>query len=51
MEAARLYEPNLYKAAIHIFNKSYEYTRKYREFVKKMNAEEKQKKDAEKHGT
>lgn len=51
LEAARLYEPNLYKAAIHIFNKSYEYTRKYREFVKKMNAEEKQKKDAEKHGT
>lgn len=31
------YEPNLYKAVWHIFGDSYEYTRKYREFVKKKN--------------
>lgn len=31
------YEPKLYKAVNNIFKDSYEYTRKYREFVKKMN--------------
>ena len=30
----REHEPALYKAAINIFGKSYEYTRKYREFKK-----------------
>lgn len=37
-------EPELYKAAINIFGKSYEYTRKYREFVKMMKAKEKEEK-------
>lgn len=36
------YEPNLYKAAINIFGKSYEYTAKYRAFVKEMKAKEKE---------
>lgn len=39
--AAERYEPKLYNAAIHIFGKSYEYTRKYKEFYKKMNEMEK----------
>ena len=30
------YEPKLYKAVNNIFGDSYEYTRKYREFVKRM---------------
>ena len=36
------YEPDLYKAAMHIFGQSYEYTRKYREFQKMMKAKEKE---------
>ena len=32
------HEPNLYKAAVHIFGKSYEYTAKYRAFVKEIKA-------------
>lgn len=35
------YEPKLYNAAIHVFGKSYEYTAKYREFVKMMKEKEK----------
>ncbi len=38
------HEPELYKAAVNIFGKSYEYTRKYREFVKMMKEKEKRKK-------
>ena len=38
------YEPNLYKAAMHLFGKSYEYTSKYRAFVKEMKAKEKERK-------
>ena len=38
------YEPNLYKAAMHLFGKSYEYTAKYRAFVKEMKAKEKEEK-------
>ena len=34
------YEPDLYKAAMHIFGKSYEYTAKYREFQKMMKSKE-----------
>ena len=34
----------LYKAAVHIFGKSYEYTAKYRAFVKEMKAKEKEEK-------
>ena len=36
LEAARIFEPNLYKACNTVFKDSYEYTRKYREFVKKL---------------
>lgn len=36
LEIIKKYEPKLYKAVINIFGKSYEYTRKYREFVKVM---------------
>lgn len=38
------HEPNLYKAAVNIFGKSYEYTAKYRAFVKEMRAKEKEQK-------
>lgn len=36
LAVAEQFEPNLYRAAIHVFGKSYEYTRQYREFQKKM---------------
>lgn len=36
LECVQKYEPKLYKAVLKIFGKSYEYTRKYREFQKKM---------------
>lgn len=32
LAAAEKYEPNLYRAALNVFGKSYEYTRKYREY-------------------
>ena len=35
-------EPNLYKAAMSLFGKSYEYTAKYQAFVKEMKAKEKE---------
>lgn len=38
------HEPMLYKAAVNIFGKSYEYTAKYRAFVKEMKAKEKEEK-------
>lgn len=47
LEIIREHEPNLYKAAVHIFGKSYEYTAKYRAFAKEMKAREK---EAKKHG-
>ena len=31
------YEPNLYKAAVNLFGKAYEYTARYRAFAKEMN--------------
>lgn len=37
------YEPQLYKAAVKVFGKSYEYTRKYIEYREARKAEEKQK--------
>lgn len=37
LEVIQKYEPKLYKAVNNIFGDSYEYTRKYREFVKNMN--------------
>ena len=36
LEVIKHYEPKLYKAVNYIFGDSYEYTRKYREFRKKM---------------
>lgn len=41
LEIIKKYEPNLYKAAVHVFGKSYEYTTKYRAFVKDMKLKEK----------
>lgn len=41
LEIVQKYEPKLYKACINIFGESYEYTRKYREFVKMMKEKEK----------
>ena len=32
LSAAEKFEPNLHRAALHVFGKSYEYTRKYREY-------------------
>ena len=40
------YEPKLYTAAVNIFGQSYEYTRRYREFVKMMKEKEKMAKAA-----
>ena len=36
LEAARMYEPKLHKAALNVFGKSYEYTRKYQAFKNEM---------------
>ena len=41
LEVLKEHEPNLYKAVNNIFGKSYEYTRKYREFVREMNEKHK----------
>lgn len=41
LEAAKLYEPKLYAAAMSIFKNSYEYTKKYYEFCRKMKEKEK----------
>jgi len=40
LKVIETYEPKLYKAVNNIFGDSYEYTRKYREFVKRMKAKE-----------
>lgn len=40
LEVTRIYEPNLYKAVCNVFKDSYEYTRKYREFVQLMKLKE-----------
>ena len=42
------HEPKLYKAAVDLFGKSYEYTAKYRAFVKEMKAKEKERKQHDK---
>ncbi len=39
LEIIKAFEPKLYKAAVGIFGKSYEYTAKYRAFVKEMKFE------------
>ena len=36
LEIIKEHEPNLYKAAVAVFGKSYEYTEKYHEFRKMM---------------
>lgn len=36
LEVIKKYEPKLYKAVINIFGESYDYTRKYRKFIKDM---------------
>lgn len=41
LEALKRFKPKMYRAAIGVFEKSYEYTRKYREFCKVMNEREK----------
>lgn len=43
LEAMRINEPNLYKAVNNIFFDSYEYTRKYKKFVRKMKESEERK--------
>lgn len=40
LEITRIYEPNLYKAVNKVFKESYDYTRKYREFVQLMKLKE-----------
>ena len=40
----REHEPKLYRAAMFVFGKSYEYTKKYREFQKMMNQKVKEEK-------
>ena len=40
LEITRIYEPKLYKAVCNVFKDSYEYTRKYREFVQLMKLKE-----------
>lgn len=44
LEQIKKYEPNMYKAANFIFKDSYEYTKKYREFCKEMNAKQRKEK-------
>lgn len=41
LEIIQKYEPKLYKACTNIFGESYEYTRKYRDFVNALKAKEK----------
>lgn len=43
LKITQMFEPLLYKAVNNVFKNSYEYTRKYREFVKKKKFEEKDK--------
>lgn len=48
LEIVQKYEPKLYKACMNIFGKSYEYTRKYKEFAEEMKRKEKdERKDRE----
>ncbi len=42
LEIIQKYEPKLYTAAVNIFGKSYEYTRKYRKFAEAMKSKEKE---------
>ena len=40
LNSIKMFEPKLYKACMKIFGKSYEYTRKYRQFCLEMNKKE-----------
>ena len=44
LEILRRYEPKLYKAAVSVFQKSYEYTRRYKEYKARRDLEERRKK-------
>lgn len=44
LEIIKQYEPKLYNACINLFGKSYEYTRKYKEFAKMMREKNKNEK-------
>lgn len=46
LEVAKQHEPKLYKAVTNIFKDSYEYTRKYHEFVKQAREKEENEKDS-----
>ena len=48
LDAIEVYEPNLFKAVNNIFGDSYEYTKRYREFCKMKNEEEKRLKERNK---
>lgn len=41
LNVIKQYEPKLYRAAMFIFGKSYEYTKRYRDFQKMMNEKNK----------
>lgn len=43
LEAVKQHEPKMYKAMVNVFGKSYEYTRKYREFQRVKRNEQKNK--------
>lgn len=45
IEILRQYEPQLYKAAVGVFRKSYEYIREYRKYKARRDLEERRKKD------
>lgn len=45
LQMIKKHEPNLFKAVNNIFGESYEYTRKYRKFVKMMNKREEERKN------
>ena len=47
LETIQKYEPKLYNAACNVFKESYDYTRKYREYVAKRKREEKEDKTNE----
>jgi len=50
LELAKEHEPKLYIAALHIFGRSYEYTRKYRAFQKEKTAKRKAEREGANNG-
>lgn len=51
LDITKTYEPKLYKAVNNIFKESFEYTRKYREFVAEMKQKEKAEKKLKKQNS